>query len=830
MQEPINDGLPIGLVYIREDNLSYFNVNFQQLTGVKPSTDPIPFESLIHPNSLPHYRNTLKQSPQQFDIPVKISNTNKWIRLSHKHNDDFPGQLKLYLAEDVTESHLKDLLIQSITAEFAKNNRSIFSTIVLTISDLLNVKYAMIGIADESLKTITIRALSHNQQLQENFTYDVKGMPCGEVLTKGFFCLSNENHLIKNINQSPFGPDIKSYLGIGLKNDEGKVIGHFCLIDNKSLENTELIRSLLELYSTRLSLELQREFQQKEIESSLEKYQNLFEHSVEAKVVYDSINNKYLHMNRAAVELFGYSIAQLRKLTPFDLKPPQVFRESATENIQRSIDHVISHGFLREESLNRKADGTIFETEITISLLDQEKKHFLVSFLDISDRKKTERELIISEGQFRNLFEYAYEAKLVYDPEKKQYLDANVSACKLFGYDKETFRELSPFDLIPANIKKEELVSSISKALSVIDGQGRIHLGETQRLKADGTIFDAEVSLSALDKSNKKILVSIRDISARKRVERQIAKYRDHLEDLVNLRTSEIETLNIELRGTNKELEKSISKLSTQKEELETTLEDLKRTQNQVIHAEKTAALGVFTMGVAHEMNNSLNLIHGAKNVIDLELQHIKSVPKDVDEELKKALTWIEEGSERATTIVKGLSAYAQQEVDVRKSTTIDDILKSAVALFNGRLEDEMEIHTSLNAQLEIEVYADRLHKVFINLIDNAIYYTRHRKKLDLPKVIDINSEINQHLRCVTISFHNYGDNIDQQTLGKIFDPLFSTKEIGEGAGLGLTVAYSFISQHNGSIEAHNQEDGVNMVISLPLDFRMQEPIEATVK
>ncbi len=829
MQEPIDDGLPIGLVYIRGDNLSYYNVNFQQLTGIEPSKEPIAFESLIHQNSLAHYRNTLKHSPNLFDIPIKVVNTEKWIRLSHKHNDSFPNELKLYLAEDVTESQLKDLLIRSITAEFTNNNLSIFSTIVLKISDLLNVKYAMIGIADESLKTITVRALSYNRELQENFTYEVEGMPCGEVLTKGVFCLSEEEHLKKNINNSLFGPDIESYLGIGLKNDEGKVIGHFCLIDNKPIENTKLIQSLLELYSSRLSLELQREFQQKELESSLEKYQSLFEYSVEAKVVYDSVNNKYLHMNHAAVELFGYSIEQLKKLTPIDLKPPQVFQESAKENIQRSLDHVMTHGYLREESLNLKADGTVFETEITVSLLDREKKHFLASFLDISHRKKAERGLIKNEEEFRNLFEFAYEAKLVYQPAKKRYLDANVSACKLFGYKKEQFFKLNPFDLIPPDMDKAELAASIEKALSVIKGQGRVHLGETQRLKSDGTVFDAEIALSALDQSNDKILVSVRDISARKQVERQLAKYRDHLEDLVQLRTSEIESLNNELRGTNHELEASISKLSAQKEEIEATLDELRTTQNQVIQAEKTAALGVFTMGVAHEMNNSLNLIHGAKNVIDLELNHIENVPKDVNEELHKALSWIEEGSERATTIVKGLSSYAQQGADVRKSTTIDEILKSAVSLFNGRLDEEMEIKTTLNATTEIEVYADRLHKVFINLLDNAIYYTKHREKINLPKVIEVKTEINEDLKCIVISFHNYGDNIDQPTMGKIFDPLFSTKETGEGAGLGLTVAYSFISQHNGSIEAHNQKDGVTMIISLPMDFRIQEPVEMSL-
>lgn len=819
MREPINDGLPIGLVYLRGSNLSYFNVNFQELTRVRLSDEPIPFESLIHPDSLVYYRNTVQQNPIQFDIPVKLAATNKWIRLSYKFNDSFPQDLKLFLAEDVTEGQLRDMLIRSITAEFTENTRSIFSTIVLTINDLLNVKYAMIGVANESLSEITIKALSHDRKLQENFTYEVEGMPCGEVLKHGFYWLSGDELLRKNINKSVFGPDIESYLGIALRDNNGDIIGHFCLIDNKPMENAELIRSLLELYSSRLSLELQRENQQQQIEDSLGKYQSLFEHSVEAKVVYDSIENRYLDINQAAINLFGYPREKFLNLTPFDLKPSQVFKESASENIHRSIDHVMEHGSLREESLNKKSDGTVFETEITVSLLDREKKHFLVSFLDISDRKKAERQLKESEERFRNLFEFAYEAKMVFEPGRQRYLDANRAACKLFGYEKDKILQLTPFDLIPDHLDKAELTNAISNALTIVKEQGAYHFGETHRLKSDGTIFDAEVALSALDNSNEKVLVSVRDISARKQVERQLAKYRDHLEDLVQLRTSEIETLNDELQETNHELEQSIAEISARKEQLETALEDLRRTQNQVIQAEKTAALGVFTMGVAHEINNSLNLIEGAKNVIHLELNHLEDIPEDVNNEIKNALIWIEEGSERATTIVRGLSAYGQQGADVRKSTTIDEILRSAVSLFNGRLDEEMEIKTSLNAKKEMEVYADRLHKVFINVLDNAIYFTRHRKKDDLPKVIEVRTEIDQTLKSIVISFHNYGDNIQKNIIGKIFDPLFSTKEIGEGAGLGLTMAYSFISQHNGSIEAHNQKDGVKMVISLPLDF-----------
>ncbi len=830
MQEPIDDGLPIGLVYIREGNLSYFNVQFQQLTGIEPSNEPLAFESLIHPDSLAHYRTTLTQSPNQFDIPIKIANTEKWIRLSHQHNDTFPAGLKLYLTEDVTENQLKDLLIKSITEEFTENKRSIFSTIVLKISDLLNVKYALIGIADDSLEKITTRAICHNREIQDNFTYEVDGMPCGEVLVKGAFCLSDEAHIKRNINRSVFGPDIQSYIGIGLTNDQGKIIGHFCLIDNKPIESIELVQSLLELYASRLSLELQKEFQQKEIESSLEKYQSLFEYSVEAKFVYDSIKNSYLTVNQAAINLFGYSKEEFQSLTPFDLKPTQVFDESVVENINRSIEHVMTHGFLREESLNKKSDGTVFETEITVSLLDREKKHFLISFLDISDRKKAERGLIESKEKFRNLFEYAYEAKFVLEPGNNRILDANAAACKLFGYDREKLLQLTPFDLIPPDMDKKALADSISKALEIIEGQGNFAFGETKRLKADGTIFDAEVALSALEHANNKILVSVRDISARKKVERQLAKYRDHLEELVQSRTSEIKSLNVELQGTNDELEQSIAKLSAQKEELENTLEELRRTQNQVIQAEKTAALGVFTMGVAHEMNNSLNLIHGAKNVINLELNHLENIPQDVADEIGKALDWIEEGSDRATNIVKGLSAYAQQGADVRRSTTIDDILKSAISLFNGRLENEMEIQTSYDANFQMEVYADRLHKVFINLLDNAIYFTQHRKKVDLPKTIEVKSEINPLTKSVLVSFQNYGDKIDQQIIGKIFDPLFSTKEIGEGAGLGLTVAYSFISQHNGSIEAHNQSDGVKMVISLPMEIRFHDSFETQNK
>ena len=815
MVNALRDDLPFGLVYIRDKNIAYFNDFFKKLIDNENFVNE-PFEELIHPDYLDLYHQALAAKEAGFDIPVQLKLSKAWVRLKYKFNPEYPDNLDLYMVEDVTDAQIKEIIFNRLAKSFVhKTDGSIFESLVTTLTDVLGAKCAFVGTFCKNSEIIQIRALSIQNQISDPYSYRIEHTPCEVVLKTGslvvteraYECFPEDVHLSKW--------NIESYLGVALyDSSQDRVIGHLVLMDTKVITNDQMILSVLQMYSSRLAVELEKEMKEKQLKNSELKYKNLFDHAFEAKLIYDPKTNSYLEVNKTACELFGYERNEILGMTPFDLKP--ISHDTISTNVQRYVEAGRHSKTVIEETLNQKKDGTVFETEIAISMLDLENELLLVSLRDISQRKKAEKDLARSESRYRNLFEHAFEAQIVFDPDQNSVLDVNKAACNLFGYNKEEFQQLEPENLVVPGAGTKEIQDVIKKARKAISrGDDNYYVGETLRVKKDGTVFEAEVALSRLDDTQGNLLVSIKDISQQKRTEQQLDDYRNHLEELVNQRTLEVANLNLELSGTNKDLKKSNT-------ELNEALQDLKKTQDQLVQVEKMAALGVFTAGIAHEMNNSLNLITGGTGQMTQEIDEINEISPDQKEKIDDAISLIGSGTQRATNIVKGLASYSQQSSHRKTKCTIDDILWSVMGTTEIRLlstpSPNIDLIPTLNASVELLAFEGMLHKAFANILDNALYFTEHRNENNLPRQIEIYSSWEVDQNEIIVRIKNYGDLIKKDIINKIFDPLFSTKETGDGAGLGLSVAYSFIQQHKGSIRAINHKNAVTFEVTLPIN------------
>jgi signal transduction histidine kinase len=273
------------------------------------------------------------------------------------------------------------------------------------------------------------------------------------------------------------------------------------------------------------------------------------------------------------------------------------------------------------------------------------------------------------------------------------------------------------------------------------------------------------------------------------------------LEEVVKKRTSVIMDQKQELQIVNKSL-------YDQKEELTQTLEELKNTQNQLIASEKMASLGILTAGVAHEINNPLNFIMGAYDVLD---DYFTSAGEQKDERIPLLLSSIKTGVDRATEIVKGLNQFSRNNETLTENCEINSIIDNCLTMLNNQLKGRINIYKNIsNEEIIITGNVGKLHKVFINLLSNA------SQSIDKNGTITIT--ILKQDKSVIIDISDTGHGISQENLAKITDPFYTTKDPGKGTGLGLSIAYRIIQDHKGKIEFHSElHKGTSVKISLPL-------------
>jgi signal transduction histidine kinase/ActR/RegA family two-component response regulator len=245
--------------------------------------------------------------------------------------------------------------------------------------------------------------------------------------------------------------------------------------------------------------------------------------------------------------------------------------------------------------------------------------------------------------------------------------------------------------------------------------------------------------------------------------------------------------------------------LKNSHEQLEKTVETLKTTQAQLIQSEKLSAVGEFVAGVAHELNNPLTSVVGFAELMQ---------QSEVSEQHRRFLDLIVSSAERCHKIVQGLLSFARQHKPERKPVRIRELIESTLTILQYQLRtSNIQVLTQFDANLP-RVLGDphQLQQVFLNIINNA------RQAIEAYKAqgtISILTETGE--KGVRILFQDDGPGISAENLPRIFNPFFTTKEVGKGTGLGLSLSYGIIKEHGGSITAQSHDGrGASFIIELP--------------
>ena len=238
---------------------------------------------------------------------------------------------------------------------------------------------------------------------------------------------------------------------------------------------------------------------------------------------------------------------------------------------------------------------------------------------------------------------------------------------------------------------------------------------------------------------------------------------------------------------------------------LEAEREELRRRLTQT---EKLAALGQFVAGIAHELNNPLQGVLGHLEL----LRTTGAFPK----QLKREVWTIYREADRAAKIVRNLLVFAGSRQLARRSVSLNVVLQKVLALRAAACRaQDIEVVRHYDDRLpRVESDPLLLHQVFLNMVMNAEHAISASGK---PGRIEIRTSVNASGDRIVASVRDTGTGIPEDGLSRIFEPFYTTKDVGKGTGLGLAIAYGIVQDHGGQIIAANHPDGGAVItVELP--------------
>jgi two-component system NtrC family sensor kinase len=226
--------------------------------------------------------------------------------------------------------------------------------------------------------------------------------------------------------------------------------------------------------------------------------------------------------------------------------------------------------------------------------------------------------------------------------------------------------------------------------------------------------------------------------------------------------------------------------------------------RDQLIHAERLAATGQLVSGVAHELNNPLQSIIGFTELLMTEERR---------EHVRADLQHVRAQAERAAKIVRNLLTFVRRAPVQRQSSDVNDLVRSTLALRAYELKmNNIEVEESYAEGLApVAVNRGEIQQVLLNLILNAeqAMHTANARGRLLLRTTATDAKI-------TIDVEDDGPGISPAIAGQIFEPFFSTKEVGQGTGLGLSIALGIAEAHGGSLALAKAKIGCCFRLSLP--------------
>jgi two-component system sensor kinase FixL len=382
-----------------------------------------------------------------------------------------------------------------------------------------------------------------------------------------------------------------------------------------------------------------------------------------------------------------------------------------------------------------------------------------------AEREQADEALRESEKRFRSIAETASDAIIIFDSHENIFF-WNQAAKIIFGYSAGETRGRLLASIMPkrfSEVFRGEMDRMISARESGLIGRAV----EMTGVRKNGSEFPLELTLATWRTKEEAFFTIIaRDITERKRMQEALREYSEQLEGMVEERTRE-----------------------------------LREAQERLLRQEKLAVLGQLAGGVGHELRNPLGAISNAIYFLNMVLE-------ESDPEVKETLEILEKEVKTSEQIITGLLDFGRAKPPTWRKADVNEIIQEALSRVT--VPENVELVSQLDETLPI-ILADpgQLGQVFGNIIVNAIQAMPEGGRLI------IRSEV-PNPEWVAVSFTDTGVGISEESLNKIFEPLFTTK--AKGIGLGLALVKTLVEGHGGTIKVESQVGkGTTFTVRLPL-------------
>jgi two-component system cell cycle sensor histidine kinase/response regulator CckA len=374
-----------------------------------------------------------------------------------------------------------------------------------------------------------------------------------------------------------------------------------------------------------------------------------------------------------------------------------------------------------------------------------------------SERNVAERALTESEAHYRILFEGHPHPLWVYDRETLAFLAANEAAVHHYGYSREEFLRMTLEDIRPA----EDIAKLREQASKSQDGLREA--GEWRHRKKDGTVIDVAITRHTLNIGERRAALAMaQDVTKRKVLE------------------------------------------------------------SQLLQAQKMEAVGQLAGGIAHDFNNLLTASLACCDLLTEELRSASNGAQELVQEIRSA-------AQRAASLTGQLLAFSRKQILQPKLLDVNAVLSGLESLLRRLICEDVEIQLALGPGPK-PVFADpnQLEQVVINLAVNARDAMPSGGRLTIEtaerQVPDADAKalgLSRSGRVVALTLRDTGTGMDAETLGRIFEPFYTTKEPGKGTGLGLSMVHGFVRQSGGAVEVDSKLGrGSAFTVLLPWERR----------
>jgi signal transduction histidine kinase len=242
-------------------------------------------------------------------------------------------------------------------------------------------------------------------------------------------------------------------------------------------------------------------------------------------------------------------------------------------------------------------------------------------------------------------------------------------------------------------------------------------------------------------------------------------------------------------------------RLARQNQILESTIEQLKEAQAQLVQSEKLASLGRLSAGIIHEINNPLNFATTGLYTLRHEARHLAA---DRRADYTEILNDVEEGLTRVRTIVSDLRTFTHPNSSQMEEVDLGEALTAAMRFTSNQWKDTVRIAQSLPEPLVVRANRHKLVQVLVNLLQNSLDALKNKSFANgETPTIELTGQRTPQRRFLTV--RDNGEGIAAEHLDKIFDPFFTTKEVGQGMGLGLSICHSIVQECGGQIRVRSE-------------------------